>query len=193
MINIQNLPKRNFTPTKNIPYDGFKKNNTLSFTSKHTMNVNLKNSATKSTISAQVVELDYSPNDDRLISNLNTLWSKTQFMDIISDFYHRGKNKKFFVIALGNDNKIETKGVKSILQVENKQENGERVCKIDFIQSAPEIADNKTSSIRGAGEIALYTAVDYAKKTGCKKVALASTNNGFYEKAGFQMGEKKNP
>lgn len=59
---------------------------------------------------------------------------------------------------------------------------------IDFLQSAPDIADNAQSKIRGAGELAVYSAVKEAKEKGLKKIELTSgsaTSNTFYDKIGF--------
>ena len=71
------------------------------------------------------------------------------------------------------------------------KDDDEGYCYINFLQSAPEIADNKRSSIRGAGALALYAVVDYAKRHNHSKVCLFSSNNSFYENMGFENSGKK--
>lgn len=191
--NYQNFDKKTFAPKYNFATkkDVFEKSNPVNFTSRHIMDVNLKRRTTKRPLGAQVAQLNFTPEDDKLIFNLGCFWAKTEFIHPITDFYHKKGKKQFYVIAMGNNSEIKAKDVKSILQIEDTTIKNKKVCKVDFVQAAPEIADNEKSSVRGAGEVALYVAVRHAKEEGCKQVVLTSTNNDFYEKIGFEMGAKK--
>ena len=192
--NIQNnfsyAPKINGVK-KAMPNDSFEKTNSISFTSKYIMDVNLKRRSTKNPIKAQVRELDFSKEDDRLIFNLGTMWSKALYIDSIIKNYFKGGKNKFYIVTTGNNEDVKAKDVKSILYFKDTTKNGKKECSLEFIQAAPEIADNEKSSIKGSGEVIVYALVKHAKETGCERINLTSTNNEFYENLGFEMGVKK--
>ena len=191
--NYQNFGKKTLAPKNNFATkdDVFEKSNYVSFTSRHIMDVNLKRRTTKNPIKAQVRELDFSSQDDRLIFSLSSMWAKTLYMESILKNYFKGGNNRFYVVAEGQKDDIKASDVKSILFFKDVSKGGKKQCSLEFLQAAPEIADNEKSSIRGSGELALYAAVHHAKEAGCKKVTLTSTNDDFYDNVGFEMGVKK--
>ena len=191
--NLQNYGKNSFALKNNaaIKKDVFEKSNPVSFTSKHIMDVNLKRRTTKKPIEAQIRELDFSSQDDRLMFSLGSMWARTLYMESILKNYYKGGNNRFYVVAEGQQDDIKAKDVKSILHFKDVVKGGKKQCSLEFLQAAPEIADNEKSSIKGSGELALYAAVRHAKEAGCKQVTLTSTNDDFYENVGFEMGVKK--
>ena len=171
--------------------DAFEKSNPVSFKSRHVMDVNLKRRTTKSPIKGQIRELEGSYQDDRLMYSLGSMWAKTLYMGTILKNYYKGENNRFYIVSKGNSEDVKASDVKSILFFKDVIKGGKKQCSVEFLQAAPEIADNEKSSIKGSGELALYAAVNHAKESGCKQVTLTSTNNDFYENVGFEMGVKK--
>lgn len=193
ILNYQTFGKQTFVPKNNtaIKKDVFEKSNPVSFTSRHIMDVNLKRRTTKNPIQAQVRELDFSSQDDRLMFSLSSMWARTLYMESVLKNYFKGGANRFYIVAEGQKDDIKASDVKSILFFKDVVKDGKKQCRLEFLQAAPEIADNEKSSIRGSGELALYAAVHHAKETGCRQVTLTSTNDEFYDKVGFEMGVKK--
>lgn len=176
-------------PFCKLNQDLFERNADVNFTSAKVADVNLKRRTTKRPIEAYVAQLDFSLEDKILMTNLYSLWSDTDYMESISNAFLRKKNIKTFVVAAKTKKNLSAKDVKSVFCLELQDNSGKRICNLKYLQSASDIADNPKSSIRGAGELALYYTVKYAKENGCNMVSLTSTNNSFYENAGFEMGE----
>lgn len=199
-INYQNTPiKQAYTRQVKTTIDSSSKKdfNTcdLNFCANYLYDVNLRRRTTKRPIGAKVVELDFSDKDDLLMLNLASFWRATSYFSPISSDYCKNSNKfKFFAIVDGNNSEPNAKDVKSLVQFRVCEDKNEgKTCDIIYLQCASDIADNEKSSIRGAGELAVYSVVNYAKKCGCEKVTLQSTNNGFYENIGFEMGAGYSP
>lgn len=176
-----------------LKVDTFEKNAQTSFTSRHIMDVNLKRRSTKNPIEAQVVKLDSSQDDAKLMLNLLSFWADSEYIFSIADSYYNDKDFNIYAIASKNKKKLRSKDIKSIFSLRFENKKGLKVCDLEFLQSAPEIADNPKSSIKGSGEVALYYVVKLAKDNNCDRVTLSSTNNSFYENMGFEMGVKKHP
>ena len=115
--NYQNFGKKTLATKNNFATknDVFEKSNHVSFTSRHIMDVNLKRRTTKNPIKAQVRELDFSSQDDRLIFSLSSMWAKTLYMESILKNYFKGENNRFYVVAEGQKDDIKASDVKSIL------------------------------------------------------------------------------
>lgn len=173
--------------------DTFEKTSQPNFTSRHIMDVNLKRRSTKKPIEAQVVKLDTSQEDAKLMLNLLSFWADSEYICSIADSYYNDKDFNIYAIASKNKKKLSTKDIKSLFVVKIENKKGLKVCDLEFLQSAPEIADNPKSSIRGSGEVALYYVVKLAKENDCDRVTVTSTNNSFYENMGFEMVAKKYP
>lgn len=157
------------------------------FCSKKLLDVNLRNRAQKALEPAQVVELDYSKSDEELINSMHTSWSSTRYFPSISAEYAISTgNYKFHMVAAGNRNIIKRKDVKSIVDFEILGRQDNKILCINYLQSAPEIANNRNSDIEGAGELLMYSVVKYAKESKCKKITLVSSCNGFYRNIGLK-------
>lgn len=197
-INILNFNKYNLKTIekkdqKNVRLnscvsDVFCKNNDITFCARKIQDVNLKKRKGKQIIPAQICELNYSEYDKNLLLNLASYWRDTSYASDIVDDYYVGYNSRYFAVALGNSSNVKADDIKSIVEFEVRYDDydDDGYCYINYLQAAPEIANNKKSPIRGAGELALYAVVDFAKKNNYRKVALYSSNNSFYEKMGFE-------
>ena len=180
--------KINSLSQNSLTSDVFQRNNNLTFCARKICDVNLISRKGKKPLPAQICELNHSQCDSNLLLNLNSYWRDTAYTsDIVDDFYS-GYKSKYFAVALGDSVNVKPDDIKSIVEFDviYDKDDDEGYCYINFLQSAPEIADNKRSPIKGAGALALYAVVDYAKRNNFRKVSLFSSNNAFYEKMGFE-------
>ena len=197
IINLNNignsyrtLPASKKCSSGYIQKDSFEKSKELNFCAKDLYNVNLMRRSTKKLLKSRVVQLEHTSCDELLMLNLLSFWRDTRYCEpMIKDYFSRICDN-FYIVVLGDKKEIKACDVKSFLQMHDQFVKGQKQCELVYVQAAPEIANNPKSSIKGAGEIALYSVVKYAKDHGCKKVTLLSANNGFYEKIGFEMGAK---
>lgn len=197
-FNINNtLPRQNFTRKPFVQglgnCDSFEKSNDVNFGAQKLYDVNLRRRTTGRKLKAQVFALDSSARDKNLFFNLYLGWGVTQYALPMYQNYHRGGKDKFIAVSLGNEPHPRAGNIQSVVNFKDVRVKGKKECRIIYLQSAPNIADNPKSSVRGAGEVALYAVVKYAKKNKCSRISLLSTNNDFYERIGFKMGVKSHP
>ena len=153
------------------------------FCSKDLYRVNLKKD--NQPLQVKAIQFDHSKGDTRLISHLAFDWIDTEYMkNIVANYSCR--HEQAVVIGIASDKEdLSSKDIKSLVAYKDNITKGRKECEVLFLQASPEIANNRKSSIKGAGIMALYTVVKHAKAKKCKKVNLMSTNHGFYEHIGF--------
>lgn len=147
-------------------------------------NANLIDKLKGKFIPATATKLDFQ-DDSKVMQSLTKSWgdSNADYIDGISDTFKRQKGS-FSTISVDDKTKPFSDNIKSIIKTDIEND----TMFIDFLQSAPDIADNSQSQLRGAGELAVYSAVKEAKEKGLKKIELTSgsaTSNTFYDKIGF--------
>lgn len=147
-------------------------------------NANLIDKLKEKFIPATATKLDFQ-DDAKVMQHLRKSWgdSNTDYIDGIADTFKSQKGS-FSTISIEDTSKPFSDNIKSIIKTDIEND----TMFIDFLQSAPDIADNAQSKIRGAGELAVYSAVKEAKEKGLKKIELTSgsaTSNTFYDKIGF--------
>ena len=153
------------------------------FCSKDLYRVNLKKD--NQPLQAKAIQFDHSKGDTRLIAHLALDWLNTEYMKNIVANYSC-KHEPATIIGIASDKEdLSSKDIKSLVAYRDDIKKGKKECEILFLQASPEIADNKKSPIRGAGELAMYAVVKHAKEKKCSKVSLMSTNHDFYRHIGF--------
>lgn len=128
------------------------------------------------------------PKDLSVLDKIRESWRRnTAFSEEIMFCFKHDERKNIYMTELKNKClKIKQK-VCCLMQTTNPDKCSSRdIFHIDFIQSAPSIADRVTQSpIKGAGELTIYEAVKTAKKEGYKRIQLSSIKDDFYSKIGF--------
>ncbi len=164
----------------------------LNFCAKKLQDVNLKSSKTKKPIQAQIFQLDFSKHDANLLLEIARGWRGLNYILPIAESYcDMPKMNKFFAVAVGENNELKAQDIKSVAEIEISLKRGEKICTVLYVQAAPEIADNPERKIKGAGELAIYSAVKYAKDNDCKEVLVYSANDAFYDSIGFEIDAKR--
>lgn len=172
------------------------------FTSKPLYNVHLKEkdkNGEYNFIPAKFSELETNSIQDKtLMQNIANSWEKTRFNYapfINENFKYYGKFRSYYVLEL-KDEKNSPETITCIVETKkNNTEDDTKILNLFYIQAHPNIASNKSSTIKGSGEIMLYGVVKKAQENGFKHIKISSVNDEFYEKMGFdrRIGSDHNP
>lgn len=136
--------------------------------------------------------------DQEKMFRLQKEWQKTRLGDMLTtDFLHNVRpGCKYYILEEmpknGSKNSKVTNLMELVFPSDKVLAGNEKFkkLKIEFVQSAPQIADKKNAKIRGSGELALYETVKMAKEQNLDAVELFSINNDFYDRMGFEMTRK---
>ncbi len=180
--NLKTGTKKTFNSCRN---DSFTKSNDIAFGAKFLYKVKLKDRITKEPIQAQVFEMDFSKSDKNLLTRLLEKWKMTEYFYSIFSDYNEGRKSKYLAVALGESKSLDENNIKSLVEFQRGMIGRKKRCEVLYLQCSPEIANNPKSPIRGAGEVALFGVVKYAKKNKHSEIVLFSTNNEFYKRIGF--------
>ena len=121
--------------------------------------------------------------DKKVVKELAENWRDTAYMHNIADTFNEAfKNSKFYIVKAKDGLKSGLQNIKSVIKFTQFKKDHFNSLSVEFLQSAPSIANKKQASpIKGAGELAMYEAVKYAKQKNIDDVVLYSTNDGFYD------------
>lgn len=143
---------------------------------------------TISRISASITELSQLSKTDRdTFEKMYPVWADDTewFSSIYENFQYRDNSNKFIAIEENDLNLPIEQRIKSLISFTAPEFPIDKTLCIRYIQSAPGIANNKKSPIRGAGELALFEAIVQAAKHKINRVQLYSSNHSFYERLGL--------